>query len=213
MASKDIYSKLIKDKCSHNNKSKNYWKIKLQLENITWDSVFCKAFGNKLVPRKISDFNWRVFYGIVPVENRLKAMRKSDGICKLCNEELENMEHMLFTCIKLENLWEKTSALVNKIFGTVLTITYRDVILGLEPSSNIEPSDVINMSIFCCKWIIWLRRNTFVFENILQDSNWLWRNFQHVLNEHVLTIVRSKVVKKKEKGTMDALLVLKDNVL
>ena len=45
----------------------------------------------------------KLFYGVIPVESRLKQMRKSDGVCKLCNEGIENIEELFVRCPKWEN--------------------------------------------------------------------------------------------------------------
>ena len=84
---KTLYNKILMHNKS-NLHSKQYWCAKLRLNDVYWEGIFSNLFDSKLIPPKISDFNWKVFYGVIPVENRLKQMRKSDEDCKLCNEGL-----------------------------------------------------------------------------------------------------------------------------
>ena len=77
---KAVYKKML----MHNKstlRSKQYWCAKLRLNEVRWEDIFSNLFNSKLIPRKNSDFNLKVFYGVIPVGN-LKHMRKSDGVCK-----------------------------------------------------------------------------------------------------------------------------------
>ena len=164
MKYKDIYNKiLLTNKAS--TKSAKYWGFKFGNYNIDWENTFCNIFSSKLIPRKISDFNWRVFYGVIPVENRLMLMRSSDGICKLCSNNLETMQHMFLDCEKLGDIWWRIEYLIRKHLKQVVCITYQTIILGVDPE-NTDP-ELTNMFIFISKWEIWKHRNMFLFENEL----------------------------------------------
>ena len=76
---------------SVNNKGMLYWKEKFTDVNTDWGALWTRIFLDRLMARKNCDFNWGVFDGILPVENRLKSMKKSDGICKLCNCQAETL--------------------------------------------------------------------------------------------------------------------------
>ena len=46
--------------------------------------------------KKCKDFNWKLFYGLVNTESKLKHMKYSDGLCKMCNlGVIEIAIHML----------------------------------------------------------------------------------------------------------------------
>ena len=103
---KAVYNKMLMHNKS-NLHSKQYWCAKLRLNEVRWEDIFSNLFNSELMPRKISDFNWKVFYGVIPFENRLKHMRKSDGVCKLCNQGVENIEHIFVSCPKLGKFGKK----------------------------------------------------------------------------------------------------------
>ena len=48
--------------------------------------------------RKCVVFNWRILHGQVNTESCLAKMKFSNGICRLCNIDLENLDHLLFDC-------------------------------------------------------------------------------------------------------------------
>ena len=110
---KSVYNKMLMDNRS-NLRSKQYWCAKLRLNEVRWEDIFSNLINSKLIPRKNSDFNWKVFYGVIPVENRLKHMRKSDEVCKLCNQGVENIEHLFVNCPKLGKFWENVAECIEK---------------------------------------------------------------------------------------------------
>ena len=50
-----------------------------------------------------------------------------------------------------------------------ISVDYKTIILGKDIKE--KNYDVINMSVFICKWEIWKRRNCFVFEMQLIELN------------------------------------------
>ena len=194
-SAKKIYDKLIKFHAVAN-RSIPYWEHKFRLTNMDWENIFLHNFNNKLLPRKIHDFNWKVFYGCLPIESRIHTMRLSNCICELYLHGLENLEHLFFQCSKLENIWNTLTILVNSIFGTNISLDYQTIIVGdhLEPSSL---NDITNMLISMLKWEIWLRRNEFIFENTLRSSESIWRYFKYNTKSHCKTIIVSNYMKKK----------------
>ena len=199
---KEIYQVLLLSKpiC---NKSKNYWERKFGINDTDWKPFFLNVFNNKLLPRKIHDFNWKIFYGCLPVESRLHTMRKSDGLCKLCNLDLENLEHLLYSCPKLKNIWEKNELYIKQLFDVEIKFDYKLVILGL----NIKDAkiQVINMLISILKWKIWLRRNDYVFESKFSDIDTVWKTYKVMVLSHCKTLRYSKSVNKKIRGLRSCL--------
>ena len=161
LAFKDIPTNLAQSK-SVNNKSMLYWKEKFRDVNTDWGALWNRIFLDRSMPRKICDFNWRVFYGILPIEDRLKSMRKSDGLCKLCNCQAETLQHLFLECSKLGNIWNMVQGLLCKAVNMDISVDYKTIILGKDIKE--KNYDVIDMIVFTCKWEIRKRRNCFVFE-------------------------------------------------
>ena len=108
LTSKDIYNALLINNKTHVT-SMHYWSWKFNDVDWNWEHWFTQNFINKLLPRKCKDFNWKIFHGQLNTEIRLSKMKYSDGICKICKNEAENLDHMLYQCGQLEknygNMW------------------------------------------------------------------------------------------------------------
>ena len=124
-------------------------------ENINFDKWFKVIHMVKLCQRKSLDFNWRIFHGHINTEIRLEKMRLSDGICKLCNIEKENVDHLLVQCKKSASVWHKIQQLVNTI-GESDAISHFHKVVGYIHDG--ELFDVMNMMFSLCRWTIWKRR-------------------------------------------------------
>ena len=92
------------------------------------------------------------FNGVLPVENRLKSMRKSDGMCKICNCQAETLKHLFPECNKLGSIWNMVQQLPRAVLRMDILIDYKTIILGKDGEE--KNSDVINMVVFICKWEI-----------------------------------------------------------
>eukprot|EP00493_Phyllostaurus_siculus_P013212 UN13406 len=57
------------------------------------------TFFNKIVERKILEFQWKSLYGIINTEVRLKKWGKSNGKCILCRAENESQMHLMYQCL------------------------------------------------------------------------------------------------------------------
>ena len=134
-----------------------------------------------------------MFYGALPVENRLKTMRQSDGICKLCGLDAENIEHMILKCNKLDGIWLKIGQFIKRVFGQHLSISFQDIALGICQETICE-REVLHMLVFICKWQIWIRRNLFIFENEYKDSNWIWQIYKANVNKQIDIILQTKFI-------------------
>ena len=185
---KDIRTNLAQSK-SVNNKSMLYWKEKFRDVNRDCGALWTRIYFDRLMPWKICDFNWRVFYGVLPIENRLKSMRKSDGICKLCKCQAETLKHLFLECSKLGNIWNMVQGLLCKVLDMDISVDYKPIILGKDIKE--KNYDVINMSVFICKWEIWKWRDCFLFEMQLIELNTLWKLYTNVLKTHINTVLKA----------------------
>ena len=90
------------------------WKIIGHLFHATSNFVYlwfdCN-FVNDLVPRKCKDFNWKIFYGQVNTETRLEKMNMSNGMCVVCENGKENLEHLLIDCRHVYGIWDAVERL------------------------------------------------------------------------------------------------------
>ena len=83
-----------------------------------------------LFQEKLWVFNLKVFYGVLPVEKRLRVMRKSDGVCKICCEDMEDAHHLFLKCNKLQGIWHKVESVINSLTDYQINISYCDMCHG-----------------------------------------------------------------------------------
>ena len=168
LSSKDIYNIFLLSQ-EIEVKSKGYWCEKLNLNEPNWESWFSQNFMNKLIPRKVKDFNWKLFHGLVNTESRLKRMNYSDGICKICNTgEIEDIGHLLIKCNTITSLWKIIEKVILDSFGHIVEVNLKEVISGYWNQNNTHSPievDLINVQLGICKYHIWKIRNSIKYGN------------------------------------------------
>ncbi len=160
LTSKDIYNILMSTNTPHM-KYKQYWECKLNKE-IDFSLWFQINFANKITPRKCLDFNWKIFYGQINTENKMKYMKLSDGICKLCKKEGENVEHILLSCGENYKCWDMINVFIQKICKDIV-IDRNEILSGVLQKGHVY--EIINMVLSIARWVIWKRRCINRYEN------------------------------------------------
>ena len=184
-------------------KSKQYWIEKNQFwdkigfgkkTEIDFEAWFNNNFNNRLNPRKCNDFNWKIFHGVVMTEKRLSKMNLSDGICLLCSDKPENIEHLLFECISLGNIWYKIEKLLETIINKTFEVNQKFVLIGeLEKSTE---NDFINMMLSIIRFTIWKRRNCWKFEKSYMPDTLCYNWIVNEINSHCEMLKKTKLTKK-----------------
>ena len=117
-------------------------------------------------------------------------MRKSDGVCKLCNQGVGNIEHLFVSCPKLGKFWEHLAECIEITMSNWIRVSLEIIVTGLTSDDADYP--VINMIVFICKWELWKQRNVYVFENNLISLEILWKVCKGHIQPHVGSILKSK---------------------
>ena len=162
LSSKDIYNILLFSQ-HLDIKSKHYWSQRFRDEIFDWSAVFRQNLINEYLPRKCKDFNWKLFHGLVNTESRLKNMKYSDGMCKICSSgEIENLEHLLIGCKYNMLIWNQLEKIIKKCLIETYHIDIIGIMLGVwsvnDAHSLIEVK-LINVLLGICRFHIWKMRN------------------------------------------------------
>ena len=83
---------------------------------IDWNLCFDCNFFNNLMPRKCKDFNWKIFYKQVNTETSLEKMNMSNGMCVVCENGKENLEHLLIDYGHVYGIWDAIARLIKSLF-------------------------------------------------------------------------------------------------
>ena len=90
---------------SHSNIGEKKWPDK----HIDFQFWYKKLLTCLIIPRKVLDFNWRVFHGQIVTEKRLMKMKLSNGQCKLCEKGIEDVQHLFVDCPYSKCVWSFAS--------------------------------------------------------------------------------------------------------
>ena len=197
LTSKDIYNIfLLKDmpemKCF------NYWKNKLDDENIDWDTWISMNITNQSTPKNCLDFNWKLLHGLVNTEKKLKTMKLSNGICKMCNSNSsEDLTHLLCECEHAKIIWNNLQNVFDK-WGVGLQIDKSHIISGFRPINLTQEANFINTILSITRFHIWKIRNKVKYgqENITIHEN--INSFKYYLTQHLITLEGSNTTREHE---------------
>ena len=194
LGNKEMYNILLLSKKTEI-RSKQYWQHKFKDIDIDFDMMYKSSFNNFIIPRKCVDFNWKCFHGNIATETKLLKMKFSNGLCKLCEIDIENLEHLLFNCTKLKDIWKNINEKVKPVCN--YDIDRFVVMMGVH--SKDANAVIINMIVSISRWIIWKRRNLFKFQNEFTNAKKLYEWIEHEINEHCKVLIKCKKVKKDQK--------------
>ena len=121
-------------------------------------------------------------------------MRKSDGVCKSCNEGLENIEHLFVRCPKVGTFWDNVAECIEKSLHCRIIISLETIVIGL--TSDDTNCHMINIIVFICKWELWKRGNKCLFENDIISLEILWKIYKDHIWSYVGSVLKYKKYKK-----------------
>ena len=223
LSSRDIYSIFLHKK-SPIDLSKIYWKNKFAGRDINWESWSRYNLENKLTPRNVLDFNFRIRNNLINVETRLQRMNYSDGKCSLCqlahekgqldHVENENLEHLLINCLYKKKIWRLIDSVIKRSFGNNVTISKFEVLCGVI-NDDLHSNDVniISTLIAMSKWHLYLMRN--ITKNECKEVTFIECCFKlrYYLSSHIKLLIMSKKVKQDVKDKLEEILLHITNVI
>ncbi|GKV46844.1 hypothetical protein SLEP1_g53805 [Rubroshorea leprosula] len=131
-----------------------------------------KRVWNPIIPSKISAFNWQLLQDRIPTKSNLQrrgiTTELDDGICALCEEEVEDSNHLFLRCKVAKWLWKACG----KWWGTSVNLendcwkTFEQFGAWAKEKRVKEGWDCIwNVVV----WTIWLARKQKIFRET--DTN------------------------------------------
>ena len=203
LSSKDMYNIFLLEN-PFDIKSKYYWAEKFSSVNFDWDLIFQQNLTNCYLPRKCKDFNWKLFHGLVNTEKRLKNMKYSDGLCKLCNAGIiENLEHLFIECKYNARIWSLMEGIIQALIDESYKIDNIAVMIGIWTSQNVQSQvdiKIANVLLGICRYHIWKMRNNIKYGNA-DDVGFIKSVtiLKHDLESHLLVLLLSNSTKEEVK--------------
>ena len=135
-------------------------------------------------------------------------MKKSDGICKLCNEMNETICHLLIECKCINSIWKATQKALCDITQENIVLSSQLIIFGM---TNVQDfvSVFTNFLLYNTKWLIWKHRNCVRYGNEkVTNANLLFSQILVFNKEEAKNVLHSKLqtnVDNNLKGLMEKL--------
>jgi hypothetical protein len=146
-------------------KSKMYWKRKFNDENIDFEGWFMCNFNSNIIPRKCLDITGRYFHGRINTESRLEKMKLSNGVCTICKEQVENLEHLLYICSDMNYIiWRQIEILMSKFTDIDFKLNEQIILTSVLERQSFK-FEIVNMILSVTRYVIWKRRNRIKFES------------------------------------------------
>ncbi|XP_071705283.1 uncharacterized protein [Rutidosis leptorrhynchoides] len=125
-----------------------------------------ETMRNKLLPKKICIYKWRVMLRRIPVRTELdkRGMDLESLRCPVCDNGIETVEHILLECNFAKDLWDRVARWWNMSISNHLPL--EDRFKGL---SHVNTPHAYTISSFrqaiewVCGYSIWQNRNQVVF--------------------------------------------------
>lgn len=140
-------------------------------------------------PQKIKLFLWKLCHDILPVKENLRKRRLTEeGICPVCKQCPETLEHALLQCQWTRPVW----------FGLQSGIR-----MDVSNSSNIRTwleesirkierlpgqKEYVFLSICCALWVIWKTRNSCIFEGKIPNPRGVMIQVRGLISDYASLI-------------------------
>ena len=207
LTSKDLYNIFLYNK-NPTILTKTYWET-YAFPGVTfkWDSWYRYNFENRLTPRKVIDFNWKAFYNLIYMESKLRRMNCSDGICKVCHLETENLEHMLMSCLYRRKIWKLVENVIQCSFGNNYNISKLEALCGILPE-DLQNNDIsiINMILGMTRYHLYLMRNIMKKEEKYVSFTECYIRLRYYITSHIKLLLISEYTVQDVKDKLNEVL-------
>ncbi|KAG2328332.1 hypothetical protein Bca52824_011060 [Brassica carinata] len=119
---------------------------------------------------KISMFVWRAASGALAVAERFTAHGMPvDTTCELCNQGVETIRHVLFQCVKAQELCDELRVAPDQLLQDVSLIELLKESLRLITQETLEKER--RQAVPWILWMIWKNRNSLLYAEIQESKS------------------------------------------
>ncbi|MFQ6657301.1 hypothetical protein Gotur_027038, partial [Gossypium turneri] len=112
------------------------------------------------IPAKIKIHVWRLFNNLVPHYGNLACrILCKETVCPLCKEELENTEHLLWSCRVLQCVWMAMQVQISSVDDS---LDQKNCFVKTYLKAKDRQKRLISISLWC----LWFHRNKLVNEGV-----------------------------------------------
>ena len=126
---------------------------------------------------------------------RLEMMNLSTNICDVCNNSIEDIEHMIFNCENSNQLWNKVGEILDSLFSDGFHVSRVNSILGIWQDGNNEYDrktlEFINVILSITRFHIWKVRCSIKYGREQISFLQSMRQLKYSLLSHLFLLSRS----------------------
>ena len=178
-----------------------YWHEKIGLQPTQWRHFISCTSINKLLPRKINDFNLKIVHGGLNTETKLQKMGLNhDNICKICKKTVEDTKHLLMECEGIPQIWTWAENIINNYLtnNEQYVISIAEKTCGYRTFKKTDMQDVITVIVSIIRHEIWKRRCKYRYGNEMVNTDTLLLITKSSLQRHLKNI-RTNIDKNSDK--------------
>ena len=173
-SSRKFYAQQIESTYKDTPLSSSLWNRNLDrnLSKQEWDMVY-KACFNVVSDNSVKWFQYRILNNILGTNDQLLKMKLStNNICRLCNNQIETVQHLMSECSKSGELWSDITVWIKNKMGIDLQLSKEKKVLGyLHLDHHFFPLNFI--LVHSRKYIFWcayhnFNLNFFMLQKILK---------------------------------------------
>ena len=133
------------------------WCTEFDIPEDEWLSVF-KTYAT-LKDTKLKAFQFKILNNLIPCNQYLKRIGRSEvDTCLSCNE-LDDLRHYLIECPETQNIWLKVLRWWRNVTSQQLIVSDRDILIGLEKRTfKVEKEEQLEHIIQTVKWVIYANK-------------------------------------------------------
>ena len=147
--------------------------LNLTIQIHEWTNIY-KNITNSIKYRKYSEFKFKILHNILPCGKLISKWNKTKSrYCDYCRET-ENIQHLLYECTRIKNLWLQLSGILQ------IHIKLKYIILGLQNiSTQNEIKNIVVVTVMYAIYSTWVKCS---FENICYSTI----DLNHIIKEYII---------------------------
>ena len=129
---KDFYKKILKQHVQTTHLLRKFSDI-FEMDANDIGKSFCKNKLKDQLEMKITEFNYKLFHNIIPTGANLLKWKKADtSKCIYCDHDPHNIQHMIFDCPHISNIWTLLNNVLQK------DISWTHIIIGCDGETHVN---------------------------------------------------------------------------
>ena len=131
------------------------WKTLLNIEEDQWFGYFSLL---KFTTResKLRWFQFRILHNILTTNRSVSKYNDDQShLCTFCNSHSETIQHLFWSCQRVNHFWKDLSTLINQRCGHVHNFCFSEMLVLFGQSDFIYTDEVCNLMILMAKFFIY----------------------------------------------------------